>query len=189
MSMRILKKQKLGFNSQRWTYRPTRKKIIEKFIAGYTSGKILVIGLEEFERVIAPNASLVGTEGDYNFPFWKPLEKGKFGVVYCFDVIEHLLSPLLFLDRLKLYLKEGAIVFLTWPIGRPQFLWTKGHFNEYDIGRAEEMFKMAGYEFRGKKSGIQWKKPWEYLTGIRSILRLFFPLRWGVYKLKPKGDK
>jgi hypothetical protein len=179
-------KTNLNFQKQNWTFRPQRIKIWGDFVKGYTSGKILVCGMGEIEKLIAPKAELVGTEGDYNWSLWKPSDLGLFKTAYCFETVEHLCNPLLFLVQLRLFLEEDADVFISWPSGRPQFLWTNGHFHEMRQDRAEELFKMAGYRIvHHKWTPILWKKPWEYFKGIRPFLRLIFPLRCLMYHLKP----
>ena len=179
-------KKNLNFQEQNWTFRPKRVKIWENFVGEHNTGKILVCGLEKIEELIAPKAELVGTKGDYNWSLWKPLDLGLFKTAYCFEVIEHLTNPLLFLVQLRLFLERDANLFVSWPSGRPQFLWTNGHFHEYGQERAEEMFRMAGYEVVSWRwSPILWKEPWEYFKGVRPLLRLFFPLRCLMYHLKP----
>jgi len=101
-----------------------------------------------------------------------------------------LLNPLKFLQDISVFLmNENSIFYISFPTGRPVFLWTDGHFHEFQMKRAEKMFEMAGFEVVKKaKTGIIWRKWWEYFTGIRPFLRLFFPLRCAMYELRVKSE-
>lgn len=145
--------------------------------------------MEEIESLIAPQISLYATTGDYNYATWEPVIIGAtpFKTVFCFEVIEHILNPMLFLNRLKDFIADDADIYISFPSGRPQFLWTAGHFHEYSKDRAEKLFEMAGYQIiRSERSSIIWKKPGDYFKGFRPLLRLIFPLRCLLYHLKPK---
>ena len=63
---------------------------------------------------------------DYNFPDFK----GKFNVVCCFEVLEHLQNQLLFMIALKRLLKDkNSKLYLSMP-GRIPFMWSKHHYFE-----------------------------------------------------------
>jgi len=178
----------LDFNNQKWVYRPHRVKLWRNF-TGNIKGNILVCGLDEVETKIAPDAELIGTQGDFNTVDWEPLKIDKYENAFCFEVIEHLCNPLLFLIKLKSYLTDNGKLFVSFPSGRPQFLWTNGHFHEYGKKRAEKLFEMAGYKIARKtRTSILWKKPHEYFKGVRPLLRLFFPLRCLIYELEKLKD-
>jgi len=173
------------FNNQIWTYRPKRVNIWKRFVND-VSGDILVCGLDEIEYKIAPCANLVNTKGDYNYNTWHPnSDKVCYKTVFCFEVLEHLVNPLLFLERLKMFCDSNTNIYISFPSGRPEFLWTNAHFHEYSKKRAETLFKMAGLNIvkRGK-SGIIWKNFSDYLKGFRPLLRLFFPLNCRLYHLR-----
>jgi hypothetical protein len=188
--MGIFKKQNLDFNNQPWVFRPARVKMWRDFVGEY-KGNILVCGLGDFELEMAPNSRFCTTNGDYNYPHWLP-ETGnlsQYEVVFCFEVLEHLCNPLLFLERLREFITNDCDVYISFPSGRPQFLWTAGHFHEYGKARAEMLFKMAGYQIiRSGKTGIIWKKWYEYFRGVRPLLRLFWPLRCRLYHLRVMRD-
>jgi hypothetical protein len=192
MLSKLLARQDLNFSEQNWTFRPQRVNVWRDFV-GDVSDPILVLGLGEFEKRVWPDLRLVGTEGDYNYDKWKSEKSEKYQTVFCFEVIEHLCNPLLFLERIKLFLADDGDLFISWPSGRPQFLWTAGHFHEMGQNRAEKMFQMAGYTWDTENgwrwTPILWKKPLEYLKGVRPLLRLFFPLHCLLYHLKISEDK
>jgi hypothetical protein len=142
--------------------------------------------LDKFEYDL-PGIHLTGTTGDYNFNDWEPMKPytKSFKTVFCFEVLEHLCNPLLLLRRIKEFIVDDADIYLSFPSGRPQFLWTDYHFHEFDPARAEKLFEMAGYRIIvSDRTPILWMKPGKYFKGIRPLLRLIFPLRCRLYHLK-----
>lgn len=178
-------KTKLNFSKQRWTFRPARVKIWKSFIGELESDYILVCGLGEFEYKLGYITRFSETIENFNYTDWHPVLHQTFKTVFCFEVLEHLCNPLLFLERLKEFIYQDADIFISFPSGRPQFLWTGGHFHEYGKERAEELFRLAGYKvIRTERTPIIWKRPLEYFKGIRPFLRLFWPLRCRLYHLR-----
>ena len=174
----------LDFNNQKWTFRKVRVKYFEKFV-DKKDGTIIVFGLDEFEKTLSPNANLINVDGDYNYSDWLAQTGNDFKTVYCFEVLEHLLNPHLFLESIRKILAKDGVLYLSFPTGRPVFLWTNGHFHEYQMKRAEKLFEIAGFEVEKKaKTGIIWKKWYEYFMGFRPLLRFFIPLRCAMYKLR-----
>jgi hypothetical protein len=193
--MKLLKIKELNFRQEytererKWHSRPGRVNIWRNFVSenpGKIEGDILVCGLDELEKKIAPGARLIGTNGNYDTIYWEPvLWRADFKKVFCFEVLEHLMNPLLFLRRLWQFVDEDSDIYISFPSGRPQFLWDHHHFNEFDHSRAKEMFWIAGYKIvRTERTPILWNTPLSYLKGIRPFLRLFFPLRCRLYHLK-----
>lgn len=125
---------------------------------------------------------LDNTSGDLDYNFTAP-KKG-YDIVFCFEMIEHLMSPKFFLLELKKYITVDTQIFITYP-SRPKFLWTDLHFHEYDRKRFEYLIDSCGYKI------LDWQvrrasKPFsEYITGIRPLLRLIFGKSNLVY-IKPK---
>lgn len=108
----------------------------------------------------------------------------KFNTIFCFEILEHLFNPLLFLEQLKKLLEsnEGTI-YLSTPY-RAHFLWTKHHYHEIDDTRIKWLFDKAGLKIAESRK-IRLFRGWKYhLRGIRPLLRLHTFTR--VYKLKIK---
>jgi len=126
------------------------------------------------------NIDMDNTRGDLNFDGWVPDLLGKpvnkYRTVFCFEVIEHLLSPAMFLKRLRDFITDDVVVYITYPI-RPHFMWTHIHFHEYDRRRFLYMldycgFKVEKYEWRWQRDYFTWRF---IFSGIRPLL-----LRWWI---------
>ena len=176
----------LDFNNQEWTFRKQRLNYFYKFVE-VKDGNILVAGHGAFEDSLARGANLENIIGDYDS---KPLTKhyvSKPDAVYCFEVLEHLINPGILLNMIRSKMSKDTPLYVSFPTGRPMFLWTNGHFHEFQMKRAEKMFEMAGLEVvKRAKTGIIWRKWHEYFKGVRPFLRLFFPLRCAMYELRVK---
>jgi len=178
------KRNKLYFNNQAWVFSPRRIGIWRNFV-GTFENPVLVFGIGNFEKEAFPNAKMVETEGDYNDRWFPKNSDVKYKTVFCFEVLEHLCNPLLFLETIKLYIDDGVDIFLSFPSGRPQWLWTNEHFHEYGKTRAEKLFEMAGYKIiKSEKTAVLWPPLRRYFTGIRPMFRLLFPLRCRLYQLR-----
>ncbi len=95
---------------------------------------------------------------DFNLmPF--PSENMSVDYVFSFEVLEHLMNPLLYLRDCHRILKNGGTLYLTTPIGFfPSFLWWKHHFHEYDKRRLFDLLESAGFTVaRCVKMRYWWK--------------------------------
>lgn len=122
------------------------------------------------------------TEGNLDLDKWTaPLEKYK--TIFCFEVIEHLMSPRFFLERLKEYMTEDSILFLTYP-RRIELMWTDIHFHEYSKTRFRHLLKESGFVIEDYEQ--HWWLNHKFKIGIRPILRLtpIGAIRTQVYKLR-----
>ena len=95
----------------------------------------------------------------------------KFKTIWCFDVIEHLMNPLLFLNNLRDFCFKTTRIYISYPL-RPSWFWWRNHFHEYDKKRFRHLLNEAGYEIVKYKQKIKGKDWWFYFTGIRPFLRL-----------------
>lgn len=152
-----------------------RAEYTAKFIAKYLNGNaksVLDIGENNpVGNYLADlfELNLQNTIGDLDYNF--SATKIKYDVVFCLEVLEHLLSPKFFLIELKKYIHPQSQIFITYP-SRPKFLWTDQHFHEYDIKRFTYLIKLSGYKIIDIK-----KKRFprnNYLKGIRTPFRIFF---------------
>jgi len=128
--------------------------------------------------------------GDLDTLDWTVSESSshEYEVVFCFEVLEHLLNPLLLLKLLyeKKYIDENSKIFISVP-RRPHFLWTPHHFHEFDKSRFEYLIDRAGYKIiTYERSGILWRNWIFYFRGIKPILRLIWPTRSYFYLVRLK---
>ncbi len=139
----------------------------------------------------------IWTEGDLDDCSWEPSDEKKmwsadvdpenypevFRTVTCFEVLEHLMNPALFLKELKEYVAQDVIIIVSLPRHLHPFFWSQTHFHEFDEKRTLHLFEATGYEVRIRRSYIQWpifseffkgKKIGRFwIPGIRPMLRLF----------------
>ena len=107
----------------------------------------------------------------------------KCNTVFCFEVLEHLKNPDLFLRTLKDYLNPAALVIVSFPTHIHPVFWSRTHFHEFDEKRASCLFSEASYEVILRKTSINWPDFKVFFKGkklgrfwipcIRPMLRLF----------------
>jgi hypothetical protein len=145
-----------------------------KFLGDKCKGVVLDIGnknpigdfMAEYYKVKKYN-----TYHDLNFFPSSEFNK-TINTVWCFEIIEHLVNPLLFLWWLNSICNKKTRIFLTYPI-RPRLFWARTHFHEYDKKRFRYMLKCAGYKIVRYQQRTHWRPDWWfYLSGIRPFLRL-----------------
>jgi SAM-dependent methyltransferase len=116
---------------------------------------------------------------DFNYPY---KAEDKYDTILCFEVLEHLFNPLLFLEQLKMMLNENGVIYVSTPYHYPQFLKTSRHYHEIPSDRILWLFDAAKLKVLDKKN-ISCAGNWyNHLYGIRPILRYFQNTR--IYKLK-----
>ena len=133
------------------------------------NAKILAIaqsGQDMFDRAIFDSADCVPDTVDWNY-FYLSTHK-KYDIVTCFEAMEHLLNPLLFLENLKEYIAKDGLIFISYPY-RNSLFWSDIHFHEYDIARFRYLIKTAGYKILAYKEVRMYS--WHGF-GIRPLLRL-----------------
>jgi len=180
----------LDFNNQEWTFRPIRLKYWGKFVyPSHMLGNIIVAGLGVFEKELTKiyHNTLHVVHGDYNKnPHTITPEDAHITAIYCFEVLEHLVDPtaLLYLFN-RISSNKDCPIYVSFPTRRPMFLWTDGHFHEFQMRRAEKMFEICGFRVVRKTltPPIRFKW-WKHFTGFRPFLRLFWPLRCAIYELR-----
>lgn len=106
---------------------------------------------------------------DFNFPEFK----GKYTTILCFEVLEHLQNPLLFMKKLSECLDHDGTIYLSMP-GRIRFMWSKHHFFEMDKQHFNKwILKPLDLRIlRSKKVRIKSKITIKSFIGIRPIIRL-----------------
>lgn len=132
------------------------------------------------------NITVENTQSDLDFDYSDRLgEIGTFDYIFAFEIIEHLMNPLLFLEFLWKCLSENGKLFLSTPFSRPRILWSKYHLTEYYPDKIETIANKAGFFVARYKV----KKIYDYryaFTGIRPILRAFWFERNMFFELAKK---
>jgi SAM-dependent methyltransferase len=132
------------------------------------------------KRAIEKDLDLRIDSLDWDFNCPAP-ETGKYDVVLCFEVLEHLYNPLLFLNELKGKLLPGGIIYLSTPYQRPQILKAIHHYHEIPDDRIMWLFDEAGLRVE-KMERVTIAGNWyDHILGIRPVLRYFQHTR--MYKL------
>jgi len=106
----------------------------------------------------------------------------KYDVILCFEVLEHLFNPLLFLESLKELLNENGVIYLSTPYHRPQLLKTPHHYHEIPSDRIMWLFEAAGLRAEEMVKINSAGKWYNHLTGIRPVMRYFQSTR--LYRLR-----
>ena len=104
--------------------------------------------------------------------------------ILCFEVLEHVMNPLLFLGQLSKILKPGGVIYLSTPYQYPQILKAIHHYHEIPTDRLMWLFDAAGFNVicSGKVTiAGNW---YNHISGIRPALRYFQKTR--IYELTIK---
>jgi len=160
------------------------------FIGDRVLGSTLDIGetnvfsdwLETRFRIKTTNSS-----GDLNGLSWLPAGDHQFNTVFVFEVIEHLMNPLLFLELLSRRCDPSARVFLTYPAGNKIGWWSKMHFHEISRERFQVLLEHSPFESVRYERVFLWRD-WKYIFfRVRPFLRyVVFGLRYQYYELRLK---
>ncbi len=103
---------------------------------------------------------------------WKTTDNHtNYANIFIFEVIEHLLNPLLFLDWIKSCLQEDGNVFISTPLNRINILRNKKtHFHEFHFNELEYLVKQSGFVIIDKTI-INTTKFRYIFTGFKPFLR------------------
>ena len=115
------------------------------------------------------------------FNYWIDSPGYEYNTVVCLEVLEHIMNPLMFMEKLKylmspdgkLYISTPLIPFISW------YQWNE-HFTEYKEANLDILFKYAGFKIVRKRIFRPFKW-WFYFTGIRPFARLM--MRNIIYEL------
>lgn len=135
------------------------------------------------EELIGVNIESVhGWDFDYPESDWLK----SYGTIFCLEVLEHLMNPLLFLDDVRDNLKDDGVIYLATPY-RYHFLWNSHHYHEIDHKRIRWLFEKAGLKIV-KEGRARLFNGWKFhLAGVRPLLR---PLTFTrIYKLVKSNYK
>ena len=111
---------------------------------------------------------------DFNFSMTTP--GTNYDLVVCTEVLEHIMNPLQFMERIWLRTAKDGLVLLSTPLARrgfPSVYFHREHFTEYRKYQLLELCRYAGFEVVRWRSYVFWD--WKFaLRGIRPILRMLF---------------
>lgn len=151
--------------------------LVRKWYRGYN---FLSIGSpsvfdKEVVRLVDDTREHIYTCGDLDTLEWKADRKAD--NVLCFEVLEHLCNPLLFLRRLKDFLSQDAVVFISIPNHLLRRHWRTLHYHEIDPVRFEHLCEQAGYRIVEHKTYRYWPRLRD-VNGIRPLLRYISGYSW-----------
>ena len=154
-------------------YNSTRARKTIKFCDIPKNSKVLDIAAPNIlskQLSIEKRVIIINTTSDLDYEII-PEQDYLFKYVTCFEVIEHLLNPRLFLDNLHKMTDKDAILYLSYP-RRPKFLWNdEQHFHEYDKLRFEYLLSKTNWKIvKSQKIYVP-----RFPNGIRPIIRNFIP--------------
>ena len=145
------------------------------------SGPVLVIGHRvKFETELQKEfkEQFDYTDFDLHYPFSTIGDSKEFyKTILCFEVIEHLLNPLLLLTECKKLMRPDAQMYISYPTHNFKVFWTSGHFHEYDKSRFEYLLKVAGLNVVDYREKVGRSKK----IGIRPLLKNT-PIGWVKYQ-------
>ena len=130
-----------------------------------------------FDTLFRFSDSFCCTKGDLDQQGWKPYLLKKHDVVFCFEVMEHLCNPLLFLRVMKKWLTPDAIIFISIPNHLLRRHWRTLHYHEIDPVRFEYLCEQAGYEIVDRVCHKYYPKLRD-ITGIRPFIRYITGYSW-----------
>ena len=121
---------------------------------------------------------------DWDFDTNAPLSEigWRYDIIFCFEVLEHLFNPLLFLNNLTQLLKQPGTIYLSTPYQWPTFLKYYHHYHEIPDYWLKCLFDEAGLIIK-RQGKITIAGNWyDHIHGIRPVLRYFQKTR--IYKLQ-----
>ena len=92
--------------------------------------------------------------------------------IFAFEVIEHLLNPLVFIQWAYRHLNWGGNLYISTPINRPKWMRNKEwHFHEFNYNELVHLIDVAGFKIVDEKR-INCTKWYYAFTGFRPLLRV-----------------
>jgi len=149
---------------------------------------ILTIGAwNKFDEGICQSFTKLHAWRDEDFNYNCLHYKGDYDYVFCFDVFEHLMNPLLFLDNLR---RMNTPVVITYPRHPFTPFWGLEHFHEYSEKAFYTLITEADFEIEFHTSYTIRYGWWRYFRGFRTVARLVFLMlgypKEELYILKPR---
>ena len=100
-------------------------------------------------------------------------QPGPFATITAFEILEHLLNPLLVLDGCRQVLQSDGLLYVTVPRRHPhEWLFSKSpeHFHEFAPDELRWLLDKAGFEIER----FDMANTSELAAGVRPVLRRFF---------------
>ena len=111
---------------------------------------------------------------DFDYAYNEKNITEKYDFIFAFEILEHLMNPLVFVEFLNRSLKDDGRIFMSTPFSRPRFLWSKYHFTEYFPDKIEILANKAGLQV--KRYAV--KKVYAYRSALMGIRPIFRALRF-----------
>ena len=158
-----------------------RYKIVTEWLSGYGMREpVLDIGPpNEFGKILSDNFNYRYhyTVGDLDYSDWHPTID-KSNTVLCFEVLEHLINPGLFLTRLKMFIDDDTDIFVSVPrrgliewMGSNSKFKSIHHFHEFDEDTIQFLFKECGYKVLEHRQFLRKVTLRELFGGWKEIIR------------------
>jgi 2-polyprenyl-3-methyl-5-hydroxy-6-metoxy-1,4-benzoquinol methylase len=161
-----------------------RRKALIKFFSTRNLGLTLDLGQKsKMTDTLAPQSTEMHNTGHLDLDYLNHWPTKGYDTILCLDVLEHLFNPLSCVNLAVSLLKADGFMYIGLP-KRPCFLKTKNHFHEITEYEFKLLCKRAGLEIVERYVYKVKRKWYEYLKGIRPLLRMV--LEYGVvYRCKP----
>jgi hypothetical protein len=109
---------------------------------------------------------------DFNFAVTAP--RMDYQTILCFEVLEHVMNPLLLLSELRKRLGRTGRLYLSTPVlGSISWYQHKDHFTEYKLKNLRLMIDYAGFEIEAEDVFCPYP-PQTAFRGVRPVLRVLF---------------
>ena len=118
---------------------------------------------------------------EWNFNWFCHNVTEDYDVILCFEVLEHVMNPLLFLNQLRDLLNSNGVIYLSTPYQQPQILKAIHHYHEIPTDRLMWLFKSAKLTVKDSDRITIAGNWYNHILGIRPVLRYFQKTR--IYKL------
>ena len=151
-------------------FEQTRKALKEQLPAKI--GRVLCVGNENgFDKRMCDcfNVEYIHTSQDLNYQ-WN-IAVGGIDYIFCFEVIEHLMNPLLFLEQLR---KFNCPVVISHPYQPFTPLKGGAHFHEMSEIAFYTLVTEAGFEIQYHKSLINRRSLFQFPKTFKKLLARFF---------------
>jgi hypothetical protein len=147
------------------------------------SGRVLDIGQPSFVSRSLGITHNTAAGMNFNAPDeWHMPEWYDYDTITCFEVLEHLMNPLRFIEEMRPF--NGKRMYLSTPLCPPLTSWMwKGHFTEYRLEALLTLFEYVGLEV--VRYEIFRTLPFKHaLTGIRPFIRWAFAYKTILFELR-----
>ena len=157
-----------GQTKRRW------KQTLKRVSEFSPKGDVLdIAGPSEFGMRMAKKLNLeyrTTKQVDLNYDWYFDFQD-EYKNVFCFEVLEHLINPLVFLNNLKSRLYDRSLVFITYPY-QTRFFKGKNHWKEFTKEEFKTLAELSGFKVVHYDSFRNYLTPMIYLSGIRPLIKL-----------------